>query len=132
MKFLCQIFYTYLYNRKSCLHFFPTCIVHAFSCSFLVFLLPFVSYNLICVYFPIEIISNIIEPKLKLQTITMKMCPPIRPNLILYHMIFNLLRLRQLIKAPFAKTYKIIKTASHAASHDLEMLGGEVRTKTLL
>ncbi|SPP84629.1 Hypothetical predicted protein, partial [Drosophila guanche] len=32
-----------------------------------------------------------------------------------------------LIKAPFAKTYKIIKTASHAASHDLEMLGGEVR-----
>ncbi|XP_033245098.1 oxidation resistance protein 1 isoform X3 [Drosophila miranda] len=32
----------------------------------------------------------------------------------------------ELIKAPFAKTYKIIKTASHAASHDLEMLGGEV------
>uniref|UniRef100_B3P2B4 GG11075 n=1 Tax=Drosophila erecta TaxID=7220 RepID=B3P2B4_DROER len=38
----------------------------------------------------------------------------------------------ELIKAPFAKTYKIIKTASHAASHDLEMLGGEVRTRTLL
>uniref|UniRef100_A0A6P4E8U7 Nuclear receptor coactivator 7-like n=1 Tax=Drosophila rhopaloa TaxID=1041015 RepID=A0A6P4E8U7_DRORH len=35
----------------------------------------------------------------------------------------------ELIKAPFAKTYKIIKTASHAASHDLELLGGEVRTK---
>ncbi|KAH8340609.1 hypothetical protein KR059_002443 [Drosophila kikkawai] len=32
----------------------------------------------------------------------------------------------ELIKAPFAKTYKIIKTASHAASHDLELLGGEV------
>ncbi|XP_034662257.1 uncharacterized protein LOC117897485 isoform X16 [Drosophila subobscura] len=32
----------------------------------------------------------------------------------------------ELLKAPFAKTYKIIKTASHAASHDLEMLGGEV------
>ncbi|KAL7727214.1 hypothetical protein ACLKA6_004477 [Drosophila palustris] len=34
----------------------------------------------------------------------------------------------ELLKAPFAKTYKIIKTASHAASHDLELLGGEVRT----
>ncbi|XP_062126794.1 uncharacterized protein LOC133839345 isoform X3 [Drosophila sulfurigaster albostrigata] len=32
----------------------------------------------------------------------------------------------ELLKAPFAKTYKIIKTASHAASHDLELLGGEV------
>ncbi|XP_017091190.2 nuclear receptor coactivator 7 isoform X15 [Drosophila bipectinata] len=32
----------------------------------------------------------------------------------------------ELIKAPFAKTYKIIKTASHAASHEVELLGGEV------
>ncbi|XP_037943030.1 nuclear receptor coactivator 7-like [Teleopsis dalmanni] len=31
----------------------------------------------------------------------------------------------ELIKAPFAKTYNIIKTASHAASHDLDLLGGE-------
>lgn len=33
----------------------------------------------------------------------------------------------QLIKAPFAKTYNIIKTASHAASADLDLLSGEVR-----
>lgn len=43
---------------------------------------------------------------------------------VIYNMISTI---RQLLKAPFAKTYKIIKTASHAASHDLELLGGEVR-----
>ncbi|XP_046805364.1 nuclear receptor coactivator 7 isoform X1 [Lucilia cuprina] len=32
----------------------------------------------------------------------------------------------ELIKAPFAKTYNIIKTASHAASADLDLLSGEV------
>ncbi|KAL9890285.1 TLD domain-containing protein mustard isoform 4-T4 [Glossina fuscipes fuscipes] len=32
----------------------------------------------------------------------------------------------ELLKAPFAKTYSIIKTASHAASHEMDLLGGEV------
>ncbi|XP_039959165.1 nuclear receptor coactivator 7 isoform X22 [Bactrocera neohumeralis] len=32
----------------------------------------------------------------------------------------------ELIKAPFAKTYSIIKTAKHAASHEMDLLSGEV------